>query len=151
RDAPAKPWAYVLRAGTRGAMHLFPGALADLAEAEKRGARAADLTEDRATLLEGQGDLDAALALRRAAREASPDLTRTGLLAALLGQLGRAEEARSLFLAATSDSRSVSVFPVAWLFLQEGLFWERAGEAARARTYYEAAHARLPAYGHAAS
>src|SRR5262249_38273982 len=90
-------------------------------------------------------------ALRRAERKAVPSQANLALEAALLGQLGRTEEAKALFLRATADHRSVSVFPVVWFFLQEGLFWERVGEIARARSYYQAAHDRLPAYGHAAS
>src|SRR5256885_1815389 len=84
-----------------------------------------------------------ALAPGRTGREKRADLGNLGTEASLLGQLGRAEEAKALFLRAPSDYRSVSAFPVAWLFLQEGRFWERAGEAARARAYYQAAYERL--------
>jgi tetratricopeptide (TPR) repeat protein len=35
---------------------------------------------------------------------------------------------------------------VAWLEFQEGLMWERAGDLAQARRYYESAVARLPSY-----
>jgi tetratricopeptide (TPR) repeat protein len=151
RDAPSQGWAYVLRARTRAALHLFSGALADLAEAEKHGTHPSETIDERAAILEGQGDLDGALAIRRAEREALPNLANLGLEASLVGQLGRVEEARGLFLRAVRNYPNVTVFPVAWLFLQEGLFWERAGEVARARAYYRAAHERLPAYGHAAS
>lgn len=151
RRAPRETWPLVLRASTRAALHLFSAALADLDEAKKRGVAEDDLAEDRAAILEGQGDLDGALTIRTARRKLRADITSCGLEAALLGRLGRAEEARALFLQATSDVRSVSAFPVAWLFLQEGLFWESSGEISRARAYYQAAHERLPAYGHAAS
>ncbi len=151
RDVPGQTWPLLLRASTRAALHLFSAALADLDEARKRGTPADTLDEQRAAILEGQGDLDAALAIRRAVREARPDLTNLGLEAALLGKLGRADEARALFSRAIADYRSIAAFPVAWLFLQEGLFWESAGDTARARAYYRAAHERLPAYGHAAS
>ncbi len=151
RLAPDQATSYVARASTRSGMHLFAAALADLAEAERRGAKPATLVGPRATILEGQGDLDGALALRRAAREAEPDLVNLTLEASLLGQMGKTEEATELFGKAARSYRSVGVFPVAWLFLQEGLFWERAGETARARAFYSAAHERLPTYGHAAS
>jgi tetratricopeptide (TPR) repeat protein len=151
RRAPDNASSYLTRASTRSGMHLFAAALADLAEAEKLGAKPATLVGPRATVLEAQGDLDGALALRRAAREADPDLVNQALEASLLGQMGKTGEASELFRKAASHYRSVSAFPVAWLFLQEGLFWERAGETARARAFYAAAHERLPAYGHAAS
>jgi tetratricopeptide (TPR) repeat protein len=151
RAAPDQASSYVARARARTGMHLFTAALADLAEAEKRGARPAALVGPRATILEGQGDLDGALALRRAERAARPDLVNTTLEASLLGQMGKTREAADLFAQAPAHYNDVSVFPVAWLFLQEGLFWERAGETARARAFYAAAHERLPAYGHAAS
>lgn len=151
RDAPDQPWAYVARASARASMHRFAEALADLAEAERRGAKPATLVSDRAVILHGQGDLDGALALRRAAREAKADVSTLGTEAALLGELGRTDEAVALFHRAVREYRGVSPFPVAWIFLQEGLLWERAGHTARARAYFAAAHERLPAYGHAAS
>src|SRR5258708_31332451 len=43
-----------------------------------------------------------------------------------------ADEARPIFLRANREYRGISPFPVAWLFLQEGLFLERAGDPARA-------------------
>jgi tetratricopeptide (TPR) repeat protein len=147
RDAPTQAWAYVARASTRAAMHRFTEALADLAEAEKRGE--ANLIAERAAILEGQGDLDGALALRRKMRE--PDLNALGLEGALVGQLGKTEEAVGLFRRAAAEYRGVSPFPVAWLFFQQGLLWERAGNLARAKAFYAAAHERLPAYAHAAA
>jgi hypothetical protein len=150
-DRPGERWAWELRASTRAAMHLFAAALADLKEAEKLGTPAADLVAPRAAILEGQGDLDGALALRRAASAGNPDLSNLGLEASLLGLMGRADEARDLFRRAAARHRNPSPFPLAWLFLQEGLFWERAGDTDRARAYYAAAHERLPAYGHAPS
>ena len=151
RGAPKDPTAYVARASMRAAMHRFTDALADLVEAERRGAHTVELLADRASILEGQGDLDAALALRRAAREARATVSTLGTEAALLGQLGRTDEASALFRRAAKEYRGVSPFPIAWLFLQEGLMWERAGNTARARAFFAAAHERLPAYGHAAS
>src|SRR5262249_53884801 len=97
RDVPAQGWPLLLRAETRAASPLFPAALADLDEAKRRGVAEDDVVDQRAAILEGQGELDRALALRRAVREAHPDLTRVGLEASLLGRIGRADEARDLF------------------------------------------------------
>ncbi|MDI3287009.1 tetratricopeptide repeat protein [Polyangium sp. 15x6] len=151
RDAPTRPWAYAARAHTRAAMHRFTEALADLAEAEKRGEPPANLIAQKAMILEGQGDLDGALALRRKMRELNPNLNALGLEGALVGQMGRTDEAVGLFRRAAAEYRDVSPFPVAWLFLQQGLLWERAGNVARAKTFYAAAHERLPGYVHAAA
>lgn len=151
RDAPTQAWAYVARASTRAAMHRFTEALADLAEAEERGELPASLIAERAGILEGQGDLDGALALRRKMRELEPDLNALGLEGALVGQLGKTEEAVGLFRRAAAEYRGVSPFLVAWLFFQQGLLWERAGNVTRAKAFYADAHERLPAYVHAAA
>lgn len=151
RDAPKQSASYVARASARASMHHFADALADLAEAEKLGARTNALLADRASILEGQGDLDGALALRRKAREIHADVTTLGTEAALIGQLGRTEEASALFRRAALEYRGVSPFPIAWVLQQEGLLWERAGDTARARAFFAAALDRLPAYAHAAS
>jgi tetratricopeptide (TPR) repeat protein len=149
--APQRAAAYVARAVARTSMHRFPEALADLAEAEKHGAKPAELISERATILEAQGDLDGALRLRHAASEARADPGTLGTEASLLGQLGKTDEAATLFNNAARDYRGVSPFPITWLFLQQGLLWERAGNTARARAYFAAALDRLPAFAHAAS
>lgn len=151
RDAPDKSWAYVARASARASMHRFTDALADLGEAEKRGAKPSELLSERASILEGQGDLDGALSLRHAAAAAYPEPGTLGTEASLLGQLGKTDEAAALFTRAAREYRGVSPFPIAWLFLQQGLLWERAGNTARARAYFAAALDRLPTFGHAAS
>ena len=151
RDAPKDPASYVARASMRATMHRFTDALADLAEAEKLGAKSADLIGNRASIIEGQGDLDGALALRHAAREARATIGTLGTEAALLGQLGRTNEADALFRQAVRTYRNVSPLPVAWVLLQQGVMWEREGNAARARAFFQAALERLPVYGHAAS
>jgi tetratricopeptide (TPR) repeat protein len=151
KDAPKDPSAYVTRASMRATMHRFTDALADLAEAEKLGAKAGDLVSDRASIVEGQGDLEGALALRHAAREARATIATLGTEAALIGRMGKTTEADALFRQAMRSYRGVSPLPVAWLLLQQGLMWESAGNAARARAFFQAAMERLPTYGHAVS
>lgn len=151
RDAPKDPASYVARSSSRAAMHRFADALADLAQAEKLGTKAPDLYGDRAAIIEAQGDLEGALALRKKARELRADPSTLGPEASLLGQLGRTDEAAALFQQAARSYRGVSPFPIAWLFFNEGLLWERAGNAARARAFFTAALDRLPAYAHASS
>src|SRR5262249_41634071 len=56
-----------------------------------------------------------------------------------------------LFKRALTSFHSVTPFPVAWILFQEGVMWERAGRAPRARAFHAAALSRLPGYAHAAS
>jgi tetratricopeptide (TPR) repeat protein len=151
RDAPSRPEAWIARASARSALHLFPEALGDLAEAERLGAQRAQLLTPRAAIVQGQGKLDEALDLRRAARELRRTISTLGAEAAVLGEMRRFDEAERVFAEARASFRDVSPFPLAWLFFQEGLTWERAGKTERARAFYAEALARLPMYAHAAS
>jgi tetratricopeptide (TPR) repeat protein len=151
RDAPEKGEAYVARAAARSTLHRFPEALADLDEAERRGLKSSATRTARASIVQAKGDLDGALALRHAASEADAGISTLGAEAALLGELGRHDEASKMFHQALASYRNVSPFPVAWILFQEGLMWERAGLAPRAKAFYAAARERLPIYAHAAS
>jgi hypothetical protein len=151
KAAPASGEALFARSRTRAALHKFTAATADLDEAERRGVRPDWIRGARASLFEALGRYDEALALRRAAREARPTLSTLGSEAAVLGEMGRHEEAARLFAEAPRGHRDVSPFPYAWLAFQEGLMWERARKPARARELFEAACASLPSYAHAAS
>ena len=151
RDAPEVARAYVARSAARSTLHRFAEALADLEEAERRGVTPAATRSARASILQARGDLDGALALRHAATEADAGITTMGAEAALLGELGRHDEASKMFRQALASYRNVYPFPVAWILFQEGLMWERAGRAPRAKAFYAAARERLPIYAHAAS
>ena len=151
RDAREMAQAYVARAAARSTLHLFSGALADLDEAERRGVKPAATRSARASILQARGDLDGALALRHAATEADPGITTLGAEAALLGELGRYDEAGRMFHQARAAYHNVYPFPVAWSLFQEGVMWERAGRTPRAKAFYAAARERLPVYAHAAS
>jgi tetratricopeptide (TPR) repeat protein len=131
-------------------MHRFDDALADAAEAEKRGAPAARVRGLRASVLQALGRYEEALALRHAATEERPDIDSLGCEAALLAEMGRTQEALPLFERAASTYRNVSPLPVAWVYLQEGLALERDGDDAGATAFFRAAHERLPAFMHAA-
>jgi tetratricopeptide (TPR) repeat protein len=146
RAAPSDPTAYLARARTRATLHRFQEAEADSVEAERRGARGPEVDGLRADLLEETGRLDEALALRRRLAADSPDIFTVGAEAVLRGRRGETDRAAALFVDAQHRYRDVSPFPYAWLYLQEGLLWSRAGNPERARVLWLAALERLPGY-----
>lgn len=148
---PADPESYLYRAGTRSTLHRFADAEKDLDQAVKLGAKGPRVDGLRGAILQATGRLDEALALRHAAAAMKPDITTLGLEAAVLGELGRTDEAERLFIEAQHHFRDVAPFPVAWLYFQQGLMWERHGTLSRARELYQASHERLPAYAPAAA
>lgn len=151
RDAPGKWEPLLARASTRATLHRFTEALADLDEVDRLSPKHPGARSQRAAILQARGQLEEALVIRRASREAYKNIMTLGNEAALLGDMGKLDEAARLFREAAASYRDVSPFPVAWLFFQEGLMWERAGQRARAKSFFAAAHERLPAYAHAAS
>ena len=148
---PTRAEAYVGRAAARSTFHLFAQATADLDEAERRGTRPSATRAARASILQAKGDLDGALALRHAVSEEVANITTLGAEAALLGELGRYDDASKVFNLALASYRNVYPFPVAWTLFQEGLMWEKAGLTARAKAFYRVAQERLPIYAHAVS
>jgi tetratricopeptide (TPR) repeat protein len=150
-ELPDSADAYLTRAGARAQLHRFDDAWADLDAAEQRGAPASRTRGKRASILQARGKLEEALALQEQACAARRDIGTLGAKAALLGELGRRAEALAAFREALASFEDTSPFPVAWLFFQEGLFWEREAREDMARAYYEAALARAPSHAHAAA
>lgn len=149
--APKAAKSFVRRAAARAAVHRFKDAKEDLATAVSLGAQGAQVDGLRATFLQADGDLDGALALRHAMTTAHEDIITLGAEASVLGELGRVDEAASLFERAARGYNDVAAPAVAWLYFQEAAMWERARNIPRARAFYEAAYERLPIYAHAAS
>ena len=151
KNEPANPAAHVARAAARSTFHRFPEAIADLDEAERHGTLPVSTRAARASILQAKGDLDGALALRHANTEAEPNITTLSAEAALLGEIGRYDDAAKLFHRARASYANVYPFPVAWAIFQEGLMWEKAGLTPRAKAFYRVAQERLPVYAHAVS
>lgn len=149
--APKAAKSFVVRASSRAAVHRFKDAKDDVATAVSLGAQDAQVDGLRAVLVQAEGDLEGALALRHKMREATSDIVTLGAEATILGELGRHDDATALFDRAAREYRGVSAPAVAWLYFQEGAMWERAGNVPRARAFYQAAYERLPIYAHAAS
>lgn len=148
---PKRPSARLARAGTRATFHRFKDALDDLAEAERLKARPDDIAAQKASIFAGLGRYDEALPLLHALAEARPSVSRLGSEAAVLGKMGRFDEASKLFIEAPRHFRDVAAFPIAWLYFQEASMWERAQRPERARELLSAAVSRFPAYAHAAA
>jgi tetratricopeptide (TPR) repeat protein len=150
REAPRNPRVRLLRAGAAATLHRFSDALAEIGEAEALGAPPSDTDKARAGVLHALGRSADALAIRRRATAARPDIVTRGDEAVVRAALGELDAAEALFAAAVADYRDVSPFPVAWIEFQRGLVWMREGELERARDWFAAAHARLPEHVQAA-
>jgi tetratricopeptide (TPR) repeat protein len=137
---------YVLRARTRAALHKFDLALEDLDSAEKWGAPKTAVMQVRATILQALGRPEEALELMRAPSPERKDTASTCAMASAYGDLGSIATAEKLFAEAQLQMRDTSPFPLAELYFQEGLMFQREGNLERARVYFEAAIARLPRY-----
>jgi tetratricopeptide (TPR) repeat protein len=145
RDFGRDAKAYLLRARTRSALHLFEDAARDLEEAAKLGA---EVDAKLASIRIAQGrELERAreFARRRVARAATfEDL---GLLASAEAALGEFDAADRHYAAALATLHDVSPFPVAQLCFQRGVMWaELAAHPERALPYYAEAVRRLPGY-----
>lgn len=144
--APKEPQAYQNRAAVRSVFHDFAGALADLDQSEKLGADPASNRERRSSILRAMGRADEAGALLAKASKPERDILSLGTEAGLLGERGELDQAEALFIEAQRHLRDVSPFPLAWIYVQEGLMWESAGRSGRARELYAAALERVPGY-----
>jgi tetratricopeptide (TPR) repeat protein len=149
RARASDPSAYLARARSRLVFHRFEDARHDLDAAERLKGDAEAIAAARASALQGAGDYEAALAMRKAAAVARPSVLTLGNEAALLAERGDVDAAEPLFDAALRAYRDVSPFPVCWLDYQRGMMWLRAGDLERARSLFGAVVARLP--GHAAA
>ena len=138
--------AFLARASVRQTFHAFSDALADLDEAEKRGAKKGLVLAMRASIWQAMGRTQEALALRSTMAAQDPEIMTLGTLGTVLSETGHDTEADAAFSKALPTYSDVSPFPIAWVDFQRGMMWEKAGQASKARTYYEYAVARLPQY-----
>lgn len=152
RVAPKAAHSFVARARVRAVFHDFAGAEKDLDAALKLDPEISDsVAANRLSLQVAQGQTEPVLRAYRERRQKAPDIMTTGAEAALLADRGELAAADALFIAAQQQLSDVSAFPLAWLYFQHGLMWERAGRLSRAEELYSAAVSRLPGYAAATS
>ena len=150
REDPKDAGGYESRASTLATFHRFDDALADLAEAERRGRKADDLAPARVAIFVATGRIDDAAALRPR-DEATMQTMELASAGFLRGEMGDVANAARLVDLARSKYVDVSPFPLAWMDAQEGTLLERNGKRERAKAHYARAIALLPLYARAAS
>jgi tetratricopeptide (TPR) repeat protein len=146
RNEAANASAFFARARTRATFHRFTDALADLEAAERLSPNFDGLKSERAAVLQALGRYDEALVIRREAASRRPSFETLAALAGLCAEQGEIETAEALFLDSQSRYRGVSPFPLALVNFQCGLMRMTHGQLEDARTSFDAAQRRVPAY-----
>lgn len=147
--AEVDPVAYLTRARTRGAFHLFEAATRDLDHAAALGADPAVAAGESVGLLTSLGRYDEALAIAAPALLRNPSFQAHAGLAAIYAEIDEYDLAERHFERAQALYSGVSPFPVALLDFQRGHLWLVAGELERGRQWFRAAVARVPAFASA--
>ena len=146
KEGPNEARVYLGRAEVKSTFHQFDEALADIARAVKLKADSHEVDTERASVLVGMGRIaEARPIVERWAKEL-PDISTLGALAGIAADEGRLDEAEQIYLRAEHAFSDVYPFPVAALWFQEGLMWQKAGRPARARELFEGALERMPVH-----
>ena len=138
--------AYVARARTRAVFHRFAEALDDLDDADRMAPHDAAAKRERAAILQAQGRFDEALSTYSAVIDSTGQFERAAALAGLWAERGEVDRAQRSYLDGLRCYRGISPFPVALLEFQLGVMWMRDARLGEARTCFEAAIRRVPAY-----
>lgn len=146
RDASTEGAAFIARARSRARFHRFLDALADLKEAQRRGADRSVVDAEHASVLQAIGKYEPALTIFKMAAEHRNDFYSLGALATLHAERGEVDTAEQLFDESRHLYHGVSPIPLALLDFQRGLMWFTTGELHHAHKWFEAAVHLLPAY-----
>jgi tetratricopeptide (TPR) repeat protein len=138
--------AFVARARTRAVFHRFTDALDDIDRAERLGFDAESTNRDRAAIFQALGRYDEALAIRKEAADRRTSFENVAALVGLYAERGDSDAAERLYAESRRRYRGVSPFPLALLDFQLGLMWMNKGRLDDARTSFDAARRRVPAY-----
>jgi tetratricopeptide (TPR) repeat protein len=138
--------AYVVRARTRTVFHRFEEALDDLDHADRISPQDTASLRERASILQALGQYHEALVAYEAAADRGGPFERAAALAGFWAERGKTEMAQRFYLQSLRSYRGVSPFPLAQLDFQLGVMWMRHERLNQARTCFEAAIRRVPAY-----
>src|SRR5262245_23565127 len=144
--ATTDPAPYKVRARTRAVFHRFAEALDDLDRADRLAPNDAAAKRERAAIMQAQGRFDEALSTYSAVIDSVGQFERAAALAGLWAERGEVDRARRFYLDGLRSYRGISPFPVALLEFQLGVMWMRDARLGEARTCFEAAIRRVPAY-----
>ena len=145
-DAATDGTAFVARARTRAVFHRFTDALDDIDRAERLGLNAETTNGDRAAIFQALGRYDEALAIRKEAADRRDNFENVAALVGLYSEIGEIDAAERFYPESRRRYRGVSPFPLALLDFQLGLMWMNKGRLDNARTSFDAARRRVPAY-----
>ena len=146
RDAPNDPKALLARARTHAGFHRFSDALTDVDCAERLSLDAETANGERAAIFQALGRYDESLALREEAVKRKASFEHVAALVGLHAERGEIEVAERRYEESRGQYRGVSPIPLALLDFQLGLMWMNEGRLDDARTWFEVARRRLPAY-----
>jgi tetratricopeptide (TPR) repeat protein len=146
REAPVDPRAFVTRARTRATFHKFNDALADVDRAVRLSLDVETANGERAAIFQAVGRYDEALVLREEAAARRASFENVAALVSLHAERGEVEAAERRYAQTLSLYRGVSPFPPALLDFQLGLMWMNKGLLEDARSSFDAALRRVPAY-----
>jgi tetratricopeptide (TPR) repeat protein len=138
--------AYVARARTRAVFHRFTEALDDLDHADRIAPQDSAAKQERAAILQALGRYYEALVTYAAAADRAGQFEQAAALAGLWAERGETDTAQRFYLESVRSYRGVSPFPLALLDFQLGVMWMRHERLKEARTCFEAAIHRVPAY-----
>jgi tetratricopeptide (TPR) repeat protein len=139
------------RARTRSAVHRFAEALADVAAAERLGAKAEATAGLRSSILVATGRAADVIPRLEAELLSQPGFASRCALAGAYAAVGRLTDAEGLYVAALADLDTTSPFPYAWVYFARGLMWAEQGrDAARGEELYAKAISYLPQFAGAA-
>jgi tetratricopeptide (TPR) repeat protein len=145
-DAVRDASAYMARARTRAVFHRFSEALDDLDHADRISPQDTPAKQERAAILQALGRYDEALVTYEDAADRGGQFEQAGALAGLWADRGETDTAQRFYLESLRTYRGVSPFPLALLDFQLGTMWMRHDRLDQARTCFEAALSRVPAY-----
>src|SRR5262245_40515906 len=145
-DAGTDPAAYFARTRTYAIFHRFTEALDDLDYGERLSLQDTVAKHERAAILQALGRYNKALQIYAAAPISGRQFEQAAALAGLWAERGEAGTAECFYLESLHSYRGLSPFPLAQLDFQLGVMWMRHERLKQARTYFEAAIRRVPAY-----